>query len=174
MSGKIGVHRRLGYMSVLLAVLMIVTGYTTAIAMARRGFDLSGDLNITADPLFPLVFQLGDLMVFAFLVALGVVYRRRADVHKRLMFFAIVGGLMSAPLAHVIGHIPALRDKGVLILVPFTMLLASHAIYDRLARGRIHPISLWGALAIFIWSNIRAVFIGPTAAWHQFAGWLVG
>jgi hypothetical protein len=32
--------------------------------MVRRGFDLSGDINAQADPLFQLVFSLGDLVIF--------------------------------------------------------------------------------------------------------------
>jgi hypothetical protein len=41
-------HRRLGLASVLFLALMIALGYTTTIAMVRRGVDLSGDL-IKAD-----------------------------------------------------------------------------------------------------------------------------
>jgi hypothetical protein len=54
------------------------------------------------------------------------------------------------------------------------MLLSLSAIHDRVAKGRVHPISLWVALALFVWSNLRAAVIGPSAAWHQFAGWLIG
>jgi hypothetical protein len=172
-SRKAGLHRRLGMAGGFLAVLMVVTGYTTAVAMARRGFDLSGDLNAAADPMMPLVFQLGDLVTFGVLVGLGVAYRRRAAIHKRMMFLATVGGLMSAPLAHAIGHIPLLRDKGAVILLPLVLLWLSHAVYDRISFGRIHPVSLWGAVAIFAWSNLRAALIGPSAGWHQFAAWLV-
>lgn len=173
-SRKVGVHRRLGYAGALLAVLMVVTGYFTAISMARRGFDLSGDLNAADDPMMPLVFMLGDLVTFAVLVGLGVAYRQRPAVHKRMLFLATVGGLMSAPLAHVIGHVPALRDKPAIILVPLVLLWASHAVYDRLSFGRIHPVSLWGAVVLFVGSNLRATVIGPSAAWHQFGAWLVG
>ena len=81
---------------------------------------------------------------------------------------------MRAPLAHVLGHVPALRDKGPIILVPLVMLYVSHAVYDRLSLGRIHPVSLWGAVALFVWANLRAALIGPSAAWHQFGAWLVG
>lgn len=173
-SGRLGLHRRLGVAGTALAVLMLITGYTTAVAMARRGFDLSGDLNASADPMIPLVFQLGDLVTFAVFVVLGIVYRRRSAAHKRFMYLAMVGGLMSAPLAHAIGHVPFLRDKGAVILVPLTLLWISHAVYDRISLGRIHPVSLWGAVAVFIWSNLRAGLIGPSATWHTFADWLVG
>src|SRR6185437_16699340 len=73
---KIAVHRRLGYMAALLAVLMIVTGYITAINMARRGYDLSGDLtNDNNEPMGQLLFQLGDILSFGILVALAIWYR---------------------------------------------------------------------------------------------------
>src|SRR5712691_5054605 len=42
---RTAIHRRLGIAAVLLALVMVVLGYMAAIAMARRGFDLSGDLQ---------------------------------------------------------------------------------------------------------------------------------
>ena len=173
--GRLGAHRRLGYVGAALAVLMVVFGYTTAIAMARRGFDLSGDLNAAADPLGLLVFQLGDLLSFGVLVGAAVWYRRRPEVHKRLMLLATVGSLMGAPLVHLISHIPPLRDtKAPVILIPFVLLYFASAVHDRLRRGRIHPVSLWGAVALFVWANLRAAVINPNPNWRQFAGWLVG
>lgn len=172
-TGNVRLHRRLGIIATALAMVMIVTGYFTATAMARRGFDLSGDLHAEKDPLGLLVFQLGDLLSFAVLVGLGVIYRRRADIHKRLMLLATVGSLMGAPLAHIIGQIPALQSVPPIILVPLVLLYSSHAIYDRFTRGRIHPVSLWVPIGLFIWANLRAAVIGPSAWWREFAGWLV-
>jgi hypothetical protein len=172
---QFAMHRRLGYAGAVLAVLMVVSGYATAIAMARRGYDLSGDLISTADDvLILLVFQLGDLLSFSVLVAAAVLYRRRPDVHKRLMLLATVGALMGAPLAHVIGHWPLLRDiKAPIILVPLVMLYFAVAVHDRLSRGRIHPVSLWVPIALFVWANLRAAIIGPSDSWHHFAAWLI-
>lgn len=80
---QLGMHRRLGYAGVVLAMLMVVSGYETAVAMARRGYDLSGDLIRGAgDPLELLVFQLGDLVSFSLLVGLAVWYRRELQVNK--------------------------------------------------------------------------------------------
>jgi hypothetical protein len=174
--GRFIVHRRLGYAGVVLAVLMVVTGYATSIAMARRGFDLSGDFSAASNfnPIILLVFQLGDLVSFGILVAAAVWYRGRPDVHKRLMLLATVGALMPAALAHIIGHSPYLREiKAPIILIPPAMLLFASAVHDRLSRGRIHPVSLWLALALFVWANVRAVIIGPSDTWHQFAAWLI-
>jgi hypothetical protein len=173
--GRINIHRRLGYAGAVLAVLMIVSGYTTAIAMARRGYDLSGDLTATVDDARTiLVFQLGDLLNFGVLVGCAVWFRHRPDVHKRLMLLATVGTLMPAALAHIIGHSPFLREiKAAIIVIPIGVLLFSGAVHDRLTLGRIHPVSLWVAVAMLLWSNLRAVVIGPSETWHRFAEWLI-
>jgi hypothetical protein len=91
---RIPVHSQLGTAAVFLAPVIIVLGYMTAITMARRGFDLSGDLHIEADPLLGMVNPLGDLVPFGILVAAGFLYRHQSDIHKRLMLLATVGGLM--------------------------------------------------------------------------------
>ncbi len=172
---KIDVHRRLGYLGALLAVLMVVSGYITAIAMARRGFDLSGDLiQGSSDPLGQLVFQLGDILSFSILVGLAIYYRSHPAVHKRLMLLATVGSLMPAALTHIIGHSPVLREiTAPIIVIPLFMLLFAGAVHDRLSRGSIHPVSLWVALALFVWANLRAVVIGPSDVWRNFAAWLI-
>jgi uncharacterized membrane protein YozB (DUF420 family) len=167
---QIELHRRLGTVTMLLAPVMIILGYMVAITMARRGFDLSGDLGIDNDPLPGLVNPLGDLATFGILVAGGYWYRQRRDVHKRLMLFATVGGLMPAPLAHLIGHSPL---PGPIIVIPIALFLFANAVYDRVSLGRIHPVSLWGATVIFIWDLLLNIAIGPSAAWHQFAQWLI-
>ena len=170
---RISVHSQLGTAAVFLAPVIIVLGYMTAITMARRGFDLSGDLHIEADPLLGMVNPLGDLVPFGILVAAGFLYRHQSDIHKRLMLLATVGGLMPAPLAHFIGHFPSLNKMPPIIVVPIALFLFASAVYDRLSFGRIHPVSLWGAAAIFAWDLSLNILIGPSAAWHHFARRLV-
>jgi len=147
---------------------------------AARPCDINGNRNAIqtgaswqVDPLLALVNPLGDLVTFGSLVAAGFWYRRRSDIHKRLMLLATVGGLMPAPLAHLIGHSPLLREMRPIILVPIALLLFASAVYDRISRGRIHPVSLWVALTIFVWDILRNAAIGPGAAWHQLAQFLV-
>lgn len=172
--GRIAVHRRLGYVGALLAVCLVVSGFATTIAMGRRGFDLSGDLHIANDPSFTMIFQLSDLIVFSLLVAAGIAYRRRPAVHKRLMLLATVGTLMPAALTHIIGHFQFLHEiKAPVVLIPLAMFLFAGAVHDRMSRGRIHPVSLWVALAMFIWSNFLGSVIGPSEHWHQFVAWLI-
>jgi hypothetical protein len=172
---KLALHRRLGYLGAFLALLMVVSGYITAIAMARRGYDLSGDLiRGKGNPLELLVFQLGDILSFTVLVGLAIWYRTNSAIHKRLMLLATLASLMPAALTHIIGHSPVLREiTAPIILIPLFMLLFAGALHERLSQGSVHPVSLWVALALFVWANLRAAVIGPSDAWRNFAEWLI-
>jgi hypothetical protein len=101
--------------------------------------------------------------MFAALFLAAYLYRRRCAVHKRLMLLALTGALVPSPIAHLTGHFALLRDKGFLTPLMVAALLAAGAIYDRIKFRRIHPVSLWLALAIFM----------PSRAWHAFAAWLI-
>jgi len=170
-AGRIALHRRFGATAAGLAIMMVLVGYQTTIVMARRGFDLSGDLDAARDPLQNMVFPLGNLVDFSVLVGVALRYRRRPAVHKRLMLLAVFGALMPAPLAHLLGHFGA---NGALIVPILAALLFSSAVHDRVRHGRVHPVSLWVGIVLFLLANVRAVVIGPSAAWHRFAAWLIG
>jgi len=169
-SGRIALHRRLGVLGAALAATMIVVGYRAAIDAAHRGFKI----DTARDPLAFLVFPLGDLLSFTVIVALAIWFRKRPMAHKRLMLLATCGALMNAPLAHFIAEVPALAPTPAVILLPMALLLGASAVYDKVTLGKIHPVSLWGALALFAYANLRAAVIGPSAAWHSLAGWLLG
>jgi uncharacterized membrane protein YozB (DUF420 family) len=175
-TGRTAVHRRLGIAGVLLAVALVVTGPFVLIEEARRGFDLSGDLvpRGTSQDAGTTLSLLFVFVLFGLLVAGAVWYRRRPEVHKRLMLLAVVGPLMNAPLAHLVGHWEALRPwAGVIFPCANAVLLAVLPIYDRLSRGRIHPVSLWGAILLFAWFPLFLGVVAPTPAWREFAEWLV-
>jgi hypothetical protein len=167
------VHRRLGWIGVPLAIAVVATGYVATIAQGRRGFALWWDPEAKIDALGDLVHPLGDLLTFSLLVTAALIWRRRSDVHKRLMLLAAVGSMMAAPLVHLLGYFPALRAVPPVILLPLAALYFSSAIHDRLALGRIHPVSKWVGLSLLVWAMLRGSVLGPSAAWHKFAGWLI-
>jgi hypothetical protein len=90
------------------------------------------------------------------------------------MLLATVGTLTPAALTHIWGHSAVLREiKAPIILIPLIPLLFAGAVHDRLSRGRIHPVSVWVALVLLVWTPLRVVAIGPSEGWHQFAAWLI-
>jgi hypothetical protein len=182
---RAAVHRRLGTVGPLVAVVLIVVGYLATIEFGRRGYDLSGDViralsqtgSRRRDPA-GLVFPLADLLSFGLLAGAGLWYRRRPEIHKRLMLFALIA-LAGEPILHLVGHMaghwPTLRGAGIKISVPITILLLSaSAIYDRISRGRIHPASLWVPIVLFAWQNVLVVFVVfRSTLWREFAACLI-
>jgi hypothetical protein len=110
---------------------------------------------------------------FGILVGAGIWYRHRPAIHKRLMLLAMVGVLPGPPFAHLLGHWAVLRDVAS-VQLPITILLLSvSAIHDRLTAGHIHPVSVWGAILLFVWFPIWIGVIGPSPVWSEFAAWLI-
>jgi hypothetical protein len=170
---NLALHRRIGMWSAVLAAALVVLGYRTTVAMGRRGYDLSGDVGARSNPLAAMAFPLLDIFLFGALFLAAYLYRHRGAVHKRLMLLAVTGALMPSPIAHLTGHFAFLRDKGFLTPLIIAAFLATGAIHDRIKLHRIHPVSLWIALAIFVVDNLWFVMVVPSGAWHAFAAWLI-
>jgi hypothetical protein len=177
-SGRTSVHRRFGIVGAWLTVLFVVVGYFTIIEEARRGFNLSGDGGPSGRPdALPDLASVGvlfGLVTFAILAGVGLYYRHRPSVYKRLMGLALLGGLSPTPLAHLLTHWPAFQPRlAVIFPVSFLIFVSASAIYDRVSQGRIHPVSLWGGILIFVSNSLFFGVIQPTAAWREFAAWLI-
>jgi uncharacterized membrane protein YozB (DUF420 family) len=186
-TGRTDVHRRLGRMGPILAVTMIVVGVLMLRGDPDGSSDLSGDLARALSPpgaprLSPeealpgVLFPLAGFLNFGVLVALGLWYRRRPEIHKRLMLFALFP-LVVEPVMHLIGylagHFPALQGAGGVIASPASLLLLLvSATHDKLSQGRIHPVSLWTPALLFVWQSALALVVFPSAVWREFAFWL--
>lgn len=170
---KLNLHRLLGYGSIPLAALVVVYGYQVTITMGRRGYDMSGDLFAQADPLAAMGFPLLDILLFLLLFTGAIIFRRQTAIHRRLMLLTIYGAIMPAPIAHITGHFPALHGR-----VPFTpilvgLFLAASGLRDLAVSRRVHPISIWIPLAIFVIENICFLAVFPNPAWRRFAASLI-
>lgn len=156
-------HRQLGWVGATLAAAMTVVGSITAIAAARRGHGPEA----FGGPLAFLAISLGDLLIFAVCVTAAVVWRRQPVVHKRLMLLGTIAGLVPA----AIGRLPLITGRMQLIVL--VLFLAAGPVFDRLTRGRMHPVGLWGGILAFASFPLR-IALGQTSAWKSFAAWLVG
>jgi hypothetical protein len=99
-TGHVRWHQKLGLSSVVILAAMTPLAFESTATMVRRGFDLSGDQKIDSHPsagsvsldgYFASVFNYGHLLMFAILAIAAICYRRRPEVHKRLMLFANMG-----------------------------------------------------------------------------------
>jgi hypothetical protein len=157
---RVALHRRLGVVGGVLAGLLVVVGLATAIASTRRNVAAgnTGALTFLATPV-------GDMLVFGVLVTAGIYYRRRSDIHKRLMFLATISILDAAfarwPLAVMANGPTAFFAATDLFIVAVLM-------YDFVSDRRVHPATLWGGLFIVASQPLRLIVAG-TGAWLAFA-----
>jgi uncharacterized membrane protein YozB (DUF420 family) len=185
-TGRTSIHRRLGVVAPALTVIVVVLIFQTTIELVRRGYDLSGDLlRPAAAPGAPLPSAAeldGGLngfvsaLNFGILVAAGWWYRRRPDIHKRLMLVALLS-LTPVPLAHLAGYVigrwPDLFGPARVALFASNLLLFAGAVHDKVTRGRIHPISAWVPVALIAVTLVAAA-ASQSAPWREFAAWLAG
>lgn len=162
-AGRTDLHRRVGPAGGVVAVLMLVVGYLTAVGAARRGLTPPGG----PPPLVFLAVPIGALVAFAILVGTGLYNRRRSETHKRLMLLATI-----AVLTPAIARMRFIGEGGPPVAIVGTCLfVVACLIYDRAAHGRVHPAFLWGGLFVMLSLPLRMA-IGRTGAWLAFAGWL--
>ena len=158
------VHQRLGILGAVLAALVVIVGVSTALFSAARG-SLPGQ-----DGLRFLVIPLGDMLIFAILIALALYYRRKLDVHKRLMLLAAINILTPAIARIPVGFI---INGGPLAFFGLTdLILIACVAFDTFKHRRLHPVFLWGSIFVIVMQPLR-ILIAGTDAWLAFATWLV-
>lgn len=160
---RVRVHQRLGILGGFLAGAMLIVGSLAAITATRRAISAGA-----SEALGFLVIPIGDLMQFAVLIALGLYFRRRPQIHKRLFLLATI-----ALLTPAIARLPHVLAYGPLLFFGLTdLFIATCFTYDRVVRGRIHPAFFWGGISMVAFQILR-VLIGGTSVWLAFAGWLI-
>ena len=165
--GRIAVHRRLGVVGAVLLPVIVVLGVLVAQAAGRRGFTPAPEVT----PLMFMAIPLVDVVLFAALVGLALLKRRRSDVHKRLMLLGTLSiltpGIARIPFA-------PLQHAGLPAFFGLTLLLVVACIaVDTWRHRRLHPAFGWGGAAVILSVPARIAMAG-TAWWSAFAGWLIG
>jgi hypothetical protein len=163
---RVALHRQVGMTAAVMIPLMCVLGLSTAVSGARRGWNPGGPF---ADALGFMAVGVVDIAVFAALAIAGLVYRRRPEPHKRLMLFATLGGLMWPAIT----RLPGIAGNVGLMFGTLAFLLLAPVVRDVLHRDRHSWLSAALAVAVLATFPLRTA-LGNSAAWRQFAGWIVG
>jgi len=159
------VHQRLGVIGSVLALLVITIGTVTALVATAR------DSILAPDALRFLVIPLGDMLTFAVFVGVALYFRRRLEIHKRLMLLAAVAILPAA-----IARIPLkfMATGGALAFFGVTdLFLITFVLFDTIKHRKLHPAFLWGTIVFIALQPLRMMLSG-TSTWTHVATWLVG
>ena len=136
-TGRFALHVRLGRIGIGYGVLVIVVGVITAFSMFAIRVRASQIEEARVSLLAPLV----DMVVFAPFFGAAIYYRRKPELHKRLMIVATTALLIAA-----VGRMPFLgtpRNLWLLQLIWISPILLAMG-YDFFKRTIVHPIYVLG------------------------------
>jgi len=170
---RVDLHRRLGVLGAVMAPLAACVAIAVAFHVGRRRY-LTNPASLTVLSVRPLALDFGSSLTFAVFVAAALYFRRRSDIHKRLMVLASCGLLLPG-MGRLLEVIPLhfLHAGGLWEMIGFTEITPVVCIlYDTIKHRRLHPGFAWGGLALMSSLPLFMV-IGSTNVWLNFMKWLL-
>jgi hypothetical protein len=158
---RMDLHVRLGNFGIGYGVLVIVMGVTVAISM----FAVRVHAGQVEDAAGRLVAPLSDMVFFAPLFAAAVWFRRKPEIHKRLMIVATTVLLVAA-----VGRMTFVGRPWPMLLVWGSPLLLGAA-YD-VVRRRATPWIYVLGLGVIAARMFGTAPVRESAVWHEFTAWL--
>ena len=164
-SNRPAVHRSLGVVGAVLAILMCVLGTAMAFVADKMRHNA---FPFAADPESACLFSLMDIFMFGAFVWTGFHFRRKREVHQRLMLLATVVALMPSGIGRWLSHV----NPALIVPTIFAFVLAG-PIYDLISRRTVHPAYRWGLLCFFFTRPPFLILLAKVDAWHNFVKWVV-
>ena len=169
--GDIATHRRVGKFGIAYGALVWVLGLIVSIAMPVINVH-SGQWPMERGEQF-LAIPLGDMVLFGGFFSAAIAYRRKPEIHKRLIILAAVAVMFAAvgrafTNAAVLLGDPAAPLGGVSarLVLWYSPVIVAIA-HDLVTRRRIHPVYWIGVVAMTV-AFLRLPY-SQTAHWHGIA-----
>jgi hypothetical protein len=161
--GRLDLHVKLGRFGIGYGVLVIAAGLLVGFGM----FVVRVRAGAVPEAIGRLFGPVLDMLIFAPLFAAAVYYRRRPEIHKRLMILATTTLLVAA-----VGRMRVFLPSPVLQhLVWFSPILLAMA-YDYAKRRIVHPVYVFGLVLLLAESQPVRMVARTSDAWRSFGGWL--
>lgn len=161
-------HRTLGAWGVGLAVLVVIVSMMTVVESASSPRIRPMGLNSQQFSFVPTFI----VIAFAGLFGAAIAFRRRADLHRRLMVLAMIA-LMGPPVARLLLLLGA---KGGFLFSQTAVtaaLVAWCLLYDWFKHRVVHPVySIGGLLLVVSWP--ARFWVAQTPQWEQVGRWMAG
>ncbi len=127
------IHRKLGIAGAVIATILVpLNAFVIARSVSRSHLGA-----------LPVIGDYATLLLFAVLVAVGIRFRHKPDVHKRLMLIATI--TLTGPA--IVRWPGAEAAVPLSVIVPHLVLLAALVVYDIATRRRVHRATGWGIAA---------------------------
>ena len=157
-NGRLQWHLRLGRVGIAYGVLLVIVGLTTGVLRAAalpRGGQAEGLLYVA----------FVDMLVFATFFGAAIRFRRRPDIHKRLMTTAATALLVAA--VGRMSFLPAPPGGLAVMFFVWSSPVMAAVVYDWQHNRGVHPVYIAGlaAFAFRTWSEPLAL----TSQWSALA-----
>ncbi len=159
-TGRIALHRKLGIFAATYGAFLVLVGFYTMYNKFVTKMAAGDEFGAHSGWLIALV----DMVLFSTFMTLAIVYRKKPDVHKRLILVATVAILGAAA-----GRMPFLPNIPLIMAVFMAPILVG-IIFDLLTRRRAHAVYVIG-LVVYLVSFVR-VPLRESDAWVGFSRWL--
>ena len=169
--GKRGLHMSLGIVGAVLAGVLVIVGVTTAIASVH--YNPEGYKELWSARRF-LSFMLTNIFGFGILAAVGLKYRRRAEIHRPMMLLAtlfVAGPAGFFRIAFISGPIMSTIHTIFAPWVPMLILGLFLLLIKWLMTRRWDQYLAVGFAGILA-ACVLQFFAANSAWWYRVAGWV--
>ena len=142
-------HRRLGAVGIMIGILVLLSGAAAAMGLAPRLLEKYGTIDSDISRIAGVVWgNIGMLVAFTGFLVAAVLYRRKSEIHKRLMYLASIGIIL--PAFGRIAKFPIVDlPEPAFVFGCLLMLLGMLVIFDKKNRGSVHRVTWVGGIALF-------------------------
>ena len=156
---RVDIHRRLGLLGFVLAIVMIVLGTLAANDRLARHVAQPGTDTVEEVRAFYAV-PLFDMLLFSTFIYLGYRNRFQPVVHKRLMWFATLSLLDAGFDRWPVFDPYSLPVVNLICFLPLLLLMIG---YDWWSTGKVQRVTMWSTIFMVVVQQMRHP-LGHTAA----------
>ncbi len=161
-TGNRPIHKRVGIAGVAYTVILILISLIVSLQTIGRDVHL---ITRTIESV-PTIIPLTQILMFIVLFGLATINRKQSELHKRLIVLAALVAVTPA-LARI--SIGVLGGPNVpLIFTTSNLLILIVGYADWRSARRVHPVYLWGGVAILIVRVLR-IPLAMSPAWESVA-----
>ena len=169
---KIRYHRLLGFGSVAIVLGVAISTAAAGVYVMKRDLALGlGEIAVSS-----LVGTFTTPIIFTAFVVAGIYYRRKPEIHKRLMLLAMIA-IMWPAFFRFRHYFPGISNPELIfgVLVPNCMTLIVIA-WEKLTAGAVNRVYIYCGAALFL-ENIAEFYFFDSPGWriiaHSLAGFFI-
>jgi hypothetical protein len=161
--GRIDLHMKLGRLGIGYGVLVVLVGLLVGFGM----FVVRVRAGAVDEARGRLLGPLLDMLVFAPLFAAAIYYRRKPELHKRLMIVATTTLLIAA-----VGRMRYFLPNLVLVQLVWSSPILLAMSYDYVRKRVVHPVYVLGLVLLALESPAVRTWLRATEWWRNLSAWL--